>query len=327
MGPMMGRKEDVRLRDVRKPGHCWQDNELYDVFQPIIGVNGVSVYVHLTRNATGSQASGSLRELASRTGLGKDTVRRALLGMLEIGMLRQPEDGVYELVDLKELCEHYGAAFAWQQRSYLLAEAKIAELRARVVSVHAQTQGKTPAPQKTAAPVRVEPSTVSQRDNAAVSERDTSVPGERQNCLSERHASSYTYTKTKTSTNTPLPPSRQAAKGERDEDDPDGEIAEAVATAVGVADKREARRLREVLRKVIAWERANGGLQGEELQIALVEAWSDYSQAAPQLRWTYAKQSRFYGCGLWRDPGRWPVNRTDRAMSTEATVGMYRGPS
>jgi hypothetical protein len=327
---MMGTKEDVRLRDVRKAGHCWQDNELYDVFQPIVGANGVNVYVHLTRHASGAQVSCTLRELAARTGLGKDTVRRALLAMVEIGMLRATDDG-YDLVDLKQLCSHYGGTYCWKRKSYVLAEVDAADLRSRVKRIQIATQGKPVAVSQrdsVSAPL------VSQRDNQttdSVSQRDknaeageTVLSSQRDSFVpEERHAS--IKAKTKTKTNTPLPPSRKSAMGECAEESADGEIAEAVMSALRVAGKRERRRLRETLLKVISRERAESGLDGEELQALLVDAWEDYRQRAADLRWAFGSPQKFFATGLWADPGRWPLAQAERPMSSQATVGMYRG--
>ena len=59
----------VRLRDRRRPGHYWQDNELIDVFQPVIGALAVNVYVNLTRDVYGGETRVrySVRKLAKAT--------------------------------------------------------------------------------------------------------------------------------------------------------------------------------------------------------------------------------------------------------------------
>lgn len=319
---MAGTNDKVRLRDTRKAGYCWQDNELYDVFQPIIGAYGVNVYVHLTRHAAGTAVSVSLRELAGAAGIGKDTVRRALLGMELVGMIRRGAAGAFELVDLKELAAYYGGSYDFRRRSYVISAEKTDELRDQVRMVQAETQGK-----KTGMYVSQRDESVSERDSARDAQRDTDAPPERQKCLAERHATSYMNTKTKTKANTPLPPSQARGGCARDDVDEDAGLVDAVICALGVADPREERRLRAVLLTVVTQERAVGasGLRGEELQEMLVEAWNDYCRACPELRWTCLPR-KFFASGLWRRPETWPY-RERPAASREATVGMYRGPA
>ena len=148
----------------------------------------------------------------------------------------------------------------------------------------------------------------------------------------------------KAKTTTPLPPSQPprraahagdpGARGERRAesresrkpcDDADGEIADAVIWALRVAGKRRQQRLREVLLTVIAQERAETDLHGEELQRLLVESWEDYLRVAPFLRWTFGTPETFFASPLWRQPEAWPRNVAERPMAREATVGMYRG--
>jgi len=128
----------IRVRDSRKPGHCWQDNELYDVFQPIIGPMAMLVYLQMTRECYGHTVEFSLRELGTASGVSKDTAQRAL-GILElIGMVRRTRAGSvhvpaqYELTDLKELCRHYGGVMHRARASYILPPAEAGALRERV---------------------------------------------------------------------------------------------------------------------------------------------------------------------------------------------------
>jgi hypothetical protein len=142
---------DVKLRDRRKPGHCWQDNELYDAFGPIIGPNAVLVYVQMTRECWGGETlvSASSRELAEACGLSRDTVWRALKVMERVGMTRlagggDRRAGEYQLVDLKELAIALGAHFDVERRSYLLSAATAVSLRLAVKEVLTKVQRKSP---------------------------------------------------------------------------------------------------------------------------------------------------------------------------------------
>jgi hypothetical protein len=126
---------DVKLRDQRKPGHCWQDNELYDAFGPVIGPNAVLVYVQMTRNCWGTEIRSSSRDLARDSGLSKDTVLRSMRAMERVGMLRAVGAGCrrvaeYNLVDLKELAQHHGGSFDRRRVSYVFTEQQIAALKA-----------------------------------------------------------------------------------------------------------------------------------------------------------------------------------------------------
>lgn len=126
---------DVKLRDQRKPGHCWQDNELYDAFGPVIGPNAVTVYTHMTRQCYGTEIRSSSRELARDSGLSKDTVLRSMRAMERIGMLRNVGRGSrsvaeYHLVDLKELAESHGGVYDRRRVSYVFSEAQTAALKA-----------------------------------------------------------------------------------------------------------------------------------------------------------------------------------------------------
>ena len=130
--------QQIRVRDTRKPGHCWQDNELYDVFQPIIGPMAMLVYLQMTRECYGHTVEFSLRELGAASGVSKDTTQRALGVMEMIGMVRRMRAGSvhvpaqYELADLKELCRHYGGVMHRARASYVLPPPEAGALRERV---------------------------------------------------------------------------------------------------------------------------------------------------------------------------------------------------
>ena len=111
-----GEARIVRVRDKRKPGHCWQDNELYDVFQPVIGATATHIYAAMTRWGYGHRVELAMREIAVESGTSKSAVQRATLAMERVGMIRlAPSRGskpaAYELLDLKEASIALGAVW------------------------------------------------------------------------------------------------------------------------------------------------------------------------------------------------------------------------
>jgi hypothetical protein len=103
----------VRLRDVRKPGHGWYDNEIYDVFGDELRQDGISVYTALTRLCYGTKVTMSLREMAEHARMSKDTFGRNLKRVVELGLVIERKGATpqspssYELADVKELAANY----------------------------------------------------------------------------------------------------------------------------------------------------------------------------------------------------------------------------
>ena len=99
-----------------KPGGrwCWQDNETYDVFQPIIGPHAVALYGNLSRMSRDGKISYSVRSLAKITGQSPSTVDRQLKVLEHVGMVRTyPRGGnresACELLDLKDRIASWGS--------------------------------------------------------------------------------------------------------------------------------------------------------------------------------------------------------------------------
>jgi len=66
-------------RDARRPGHFWADNEIYDRYARLIGVNAFAVYMSLTRHADNhGTCYPSHQTLADDLGLSRATVLRAI---------------------------------------------------------------------------------------------------------------------------------------------------------------------------------------------------------------------------------------------------------
>lgn len=103
----------IALRDRRKPGHGWYDNEIYDVFGDELRQDGISVYMTLTRLCYGTRVTMSLREMATHARMSKDTFARNLKRVIGVGLVIEHKGATaqsastYELVDVKELAGEY----------------------------------------------------------------------------------------------------------------------------------------------------------------------------------------------------------------------------
>ncbi len=70
---------DIHVRDERKPGHFWADNEVYDVLAQRVGVYGFAVYMALCRYSNKqATCNPSYEELAKKLGVSRRTVIRAI---------------------------------------------------------------------------------------------------------------------------------------------------------------------------------------------------------------------------------------------------------
>jgi hypothetical protein len=222
----------VKLRDTRKPGHCWQDNELYDCFQPVIGALAVGVYVRLTRECYGTTIKINLRFLADLCGISKSAVQRAFAVMEMVGIVvvaraaahRSPE---YELADLKELAIGYDAEFNVRRCSYILKPEILSELRAKARELKRRTHsigvpmGDTKHESADEA--------VSRKTHPGVPQNDSGVPQTAKNCDGNRLSNKA---RIQEQIQTPLPPLQAsgdeiesesyAEKGNRSGDGRDG---------------------------------------------------------------------------------------------------------
>jgi hypothetical protein len=144
----VGATRTIRVRDKRKPGHCWQDNELYDVFQPVIGATATHIYAAMSRWAFGHRVEMGMREIAVESGTSRSAVQRALVAMERLGMVRGvagrgPQPAAYNLLDLKEASIALGAEWNPHRASHGLSPTRVAELRTAVL--HCVPYGDTKA--------------------------------------------------------------------------------------------------------------------------------------------------------------------------------------
>lgn len=110
----MQNENTIRLRDRREPGHFWADNEIFDVFGDELGASGIGLYMTLARLAFGTpNIRASQRGLGLHARMGKDTVARALLVLVRLGLvvetkaLKSRSMSVYSLTNAKELAREY----------------------------------------------------------------------------------------------------------------------------------------------------------------------------------------------------------------------------
>lgn len=297
--PAKNDASQVRLRDKRKPGHCWQDNELYDCFQPVIGPLAVGVYVRITRECYGTAVKISLRELAALTGMSKSAVSRAMAVLELAGMIlakrgsaqRTPE---YDLADLKDLAISRSAVFDAKRSSYVLPKEARERLRAEVVALEKRLQG-------TRVPVR---------DTEKKTVRDTSVPGEGQRCPS----------------NAEKQLAQQISKKERIQDkdknpipseNPEGGVSNAAGSLVAANAERVMlgcgftdAGVRKAIAEQLAAELARGCDSLDAPVQEMIEVWKEYQQCRRQnlLRFP-PRERKFFSLGMWRGSSAWPFDR------------------
>lgn len=99
---------EVAIRDTRRPGHFWADNEVLDVYGPKIGAYGVAIYMVLSRHANNETAQTfvSVKKICEKLAISKSTIKRAVAKMEEVGLIRvsSSADGqnsnVYTLLEI-----------------------------------------------------------------------------------------------------------------------------------------------------------------------------------------------------------------------------------
>lgn len=82
--------DSFSVRDQRKPGHHWADNEVIDDFGKIIGVYGYSIYMFLCRYAGNrdGRCCKTQGEIAEAFSISRDTVFRSVLKLQECQLIR-----------------------------------------------------------------------------------------------------------------------------------------------------------------------------------------------------------------------------------------------
>jgi DNA-binding MarR family transcriptional regulator len=303
----------VKVRDKRRPGHCWQDNELYDAFQPIIGPHAVNVYVHLTRECYETTAEYSLRKLADATGISKSAVSRNLAVLEHVGMLRVQRGAgsaasSCELLDLKDSAERLGAIYNRRRSSFVFTDSMTAKLRAEITALRKQLQAKT-------ASVPQRDTNTEEKSCTPDSERDASVPLDGVLCPSA--GGSHQYSEQDSILNTNPPPTPALPAGGALHHDHVDDALELVCSECGFSDER----LKKALRKPLTlWMRRNTG-KAYDAAAAMIAAWRNYNQLAEFMRVQWGPR-KFFTQGNWlKAPQSWPLDHAMLSRRREARVG------
>lgn len=119
--PKFELSDTIYLRNMREKGWFWINNELIDIFAPLVGPYAVAVYVCLCRRCEGNSAltQWSQRELvqawrhetmpAGRTTLSRTSIQRALSQLVAAGLVRveraatRSQGAIYALPSLPQL--------------------------------------------------------------------------------------------------------------------------------------------------------------------------------------------------------------------------------
>lgn len=325
----------IGKRNKRNPGHCWQDNELYDVFQRVIGALAAHVFAQMTRWCYGHEVRMGLRELADEAGVSRSTAHRATLAMQAMGMIRIREgrgrgSASYELLDLKEAARALGARWEPGRASFVLTASQVRALKKRVaealssVPVRDASEGE---PDTDSVPVR----DANTCGNASVVSQVVSqiegvcVPNRGGPSITQRHKD----IKTKP---TPVSPPASGPgsvariiRGSRMEAPPDAALEAAIGKLCrecDLADERQRRKIGEAIAQYAAKER----MSADEAAAAMIEAWREYREAMPMLRFRWGPV-KFITHGRWRNPDGWPWEMSlvkQESVAREARVGVAR---
>lgn len=101
------------VRDSRRPGHFWADNEIVDIYGARIGCYGLLAYMILARhaiNGTG-EVRKSYRQIGSQAGISQQSVMRGIGALVDCGLIEVIDKGdnvtsaTYVLADVKALVD------------------------------------------------------------------------------------------------------------------------------------------------------------------------------------------------------------------------------
>lgn len=316
-------RRTLRVRDKRKPGHCWQDNELYDVFQPVIGAQATHIFAAMTRWAFGHRVEMGVREIALESGTSRSTVQRAMLAMEKLGMLRIARGSgtaasAYDLLDLKESAVALGAEWNAQRSSHVLAPERArmlrAELKRSVPQGDTTNCGNLPVETTVSVPQGDSSGTlVSQKEGSSVPHRDrissyrtkhktTRLPSPTPPCEGgARRADSDSAT-------SGLRP-RSAGDGERHRADSDSATSalRPQIDAVMQGCRFSAKRLRNVIAEQLQGA-VDRGKPAASASLRMIEQWKRFCAGRALLRYDWGA-AKFFAEGHWdEDSEQWPWN-------------------
>jgi hypothetical protein len=176
------KREMIPARSKPNGHYCWQQNEMYDLVQKIVGPTAFAVYANLTRKAYGydPRLKFALRGLAADMGQSHATVGRELTVLKRLNVVRLKVAGgnrpsEWELTDLRELVKCWGATYNKRTGSCELDQLSTECLRDQVDRLRRDLQGKTDKTRSVS---------LSDSIPSPNFERDASVSPERQQCYS-----------------------------------------------------------------------------------------------------------------------------------------------
>jgi hypothetical protein len=239
-----GRDEQMILRNQRKPGHFWIDNEVADCYQPIVGADAVWVYCRITRQAYGPWVRFGLREMAELCGKSADTVRRCLAVLEAVGLIGVDRNGKrkgqYALVDVKDLVIRHGGEYDRQAGCYRLPVAETERMQKQVKALRVELARKKSAPSANGIAL-VTAVTVAQSDRLTAptffgseAKCDRTVAQSDKTVAPGAHASFYMKdTKHQDKEQHPLTPSQARGNGEGEEASDAGKTKDGAAVVAG----------------------------------------------------------------------------------------------
>lgn len=169
-------------------GFCFQENELYRVFQPLIGSTAVALYCNLSLCVFGYDArfTFSRSSLATLSRMSRATVARELSVLAHLGMVTIRACGGNlqsegELSNLRQLAESMGAVPGKRTRWLALPPETAKNLKAEVIELRRRLQGKekkvATGPTQVGSPAQLQVE-VSSSASMPDSKRDASVSPE-----------------------------------------------------------------------------------------------------------------------------------------------------
>jgi hypothetical protein len=138
----------IPLRKLPREEYYVQDNELTDIYAPIIGPFAAMIYGVLCRKSYGSPVvEHSVRELASTTGMSPTAVARSIELLVTVGLIERVvasgnRKSVCRLFDVKALALSQGAKRERKSAHFELPASIVDGLRTQVRSVRRRQQGK-----------------------------------------------------------------------------------------------------------------------------------------------------------------------------------------
>lgn len=324
----MANESKIGLRDERRPGHFWADNEIFDVFGDELGSNGIGLYMAMARFCYGPEVRKSLRELAAAARMSKDTVARSLKVLVRLGLVVETRGGAsrtvstYALTDAKELAREYIRKSVSQRDSD-----KVREIR--------QTARNTTLSQLLKAGAEVADNCLTMRQSSDEQEAE-----DKKICVAEsatdlshtaanlsQNEGPFKYKTQDSKTNTPLPPSSRGELVSTTAEANSRNAVEPEELAAVHLVMRECNlsnpRLEPVVARAIATQRRKTDAPENPMRIAeqMVEMHREFAKSGHLMRFRMGVR-KFFSDGLCVDSNLWPWDYGRIEQMRCARVGL-----